>query len=39
MEIASKLMVEEGLKQEAAYFAADQILRVAQENANKQSER
>ncbi|MGD8404269.1 MAG: hypothetical protein PVJ21_11450 [Anaerolineales bacterium] len=38
-EIASELMVEEGLKQETAYFAADQILRVAQENANEQSER
>jgi hypothetical protein len=37
-EIASELMVEEGLKQEAAYFAADQILRVAQENANQHSE-
>ena len=38
-EVASKLMVEEGLEQEAAFFAADQILRVAQENASKQSER
>jgi ribosome-associated translation inhibitor RaiA len=38
-EIASKLMMEEGLKQEAAYFAADQILRVAQENANTQSKK
>jgi len=38
-EIASELMVEKGLEQEAAYFAADQIMRVAQENANKQSER
>ena len=37
-EIASKLMVEEGLEQEAAYFAADQILRIAQENANTESE-
>ena len=34
-EIASILMVEEGLAQEAAYFAADQILRVAEEKANK----
>jgi hypothetical protein len=34
-ELASKLMVEEGLEQEAAYFAADQILLVAQEDANK----
>jgi len=31
-------MVEEGLKQEAAYFAADQILRVAQENLNQESD-
>jgi hypothetical protein len=31
-EIASELMVEEGLTEEAAYFAADQILRVAQES-------
>jgi len=36
-EIASKLMVKEGLKQKAAYFAADQILRVAaEETADKQ---
>jgi ribosome-associated translation inhibitor RaiA len=34
-EIASNLMVKEGLKQEAAYFAADQILRVAQEIVNR----
>jgi hypothetical protein len=39
MEIASKLMVEEGLKQEVAYFAADQILRVAQKIASQQSKR
>lgn len=37
-EIASKLMVEEGLKQEAAYFAADQILSFAEENTNNRQE-
>ncbi|MGB7873075.1 MAG: hypothetical protein WBL25_01735 [Anaerolineales bacterium] len=36
-EIASALMVEEGLAQEAAYFAADQILRVAEKSANAQN--
>ncbi len=33
-EIASELMVEQGLTEEAAYFAADQILFVAQKNTN-----
>jgi ribosome-associated translation inhibitor RaiA len=33
-EIASRLMVEEGLTEEAAYFAADQILRVAEERTS-----
>ena len=32
-EIASQLMVEEGLDEKAAYFAADQILYVAQKSA------
>ena len=36
MQIASTLMVEEGLNQEAAYFAADQILRVAADKSNVQ---
>jgi len=31
MEIATRLMVEEGLSQKAAYFAADQILQAAQQ--------
>lgn len=31
-KLASKLMVEEGLSQDAAYYAADQIMRVAVEN-------
>jgi ribosome-associated translation inhibitor RaiA len=31
-EIASQLMLEEGLSEEAAYFAADQMMRVAVEN-------
>jgi len=35
-EIASALMVEEGLNQEAAHFAADQILQVALEKSNEQ---
>jgi len=34
-EIASSLMVEEGLNQEAAYFAADQIIRVAEKRMNE----
>ena len=34
-EIASNLMVEEGLTEEAAYFAADQILFVAQKKRTK----
>ena len=34
-EIASELMVEEGLTEKAAYFAADQILFVAHKNANE----
>jgi hypothetical protein len=34
MEIAGVLMVEEGLKQDAAYFAADQVLRAAAEKSN-----
>jgi hypothetical protein len=33
-EIASRLMVEEGLTEEAAYFAADQILRIAEERTS-----
>jgi TPP-dependent 2-oxoacid decarboxylase len=33
-EIASELMVEKGLTEEAAYFAADQILFVAQKNTD-----
>lgn len=33
-EIASELMVNKGLTEEAAYFAADQILFVAQKNTN-----
>ena len=37
-EIASKLMVEEGLAEEAAYFAADQILFVAQKNTDQEEE-
>jgi len=37
METASKLMVEEGLKQEAAYFAADQVLQVVAEKSNVQN--
>jgi len=37
-EIASRLMTEEGLNQEAAYFAADQILYVAQKNTNIRKE-
>lgn len=37
-EIASKLMVEEGLTEEAAYFAADQILFVAQKNTDEGEE-
>lgn len=36
MEIASALMVDEGLNQESAYFAADQILQVAQEMTAEQ---
>jgi ribosome-associated translation inhibitor RaiA len=36
-ETASKLMVEEGLKQEVAYFAADQVLRVVAEKSNVQN--
>lgn len=38
VQIASELMVEGDLEQEAAYFAADQILRFSQENANRQNE-
>jgi len=37
-EIASRLMVEEGLNEEAAYFAADQILYVAQKNTSQEEE-
>ena len=33
-QIASRLMVKNGLSQEAAYFAADKILQAAQENLN-----
>ena len=33
-EIASRLMVEEGLTQDAAYFAADKILQVAEERTS-----
>ena len=33
-EIASRLMVEEGLTEEAAYFAADQILQIAEERTS-----
>lgn len=33
-EIASRLMVEEGLTQDAAYFAADQILQIADERTS-----
>ena len=36
-EIASRLMVEEGLTEDAAYFAADQILRVAEERTSGQA--
>jgi vacuolar-type H+-ATPase subunit I/STV1 len=35
-KLASKLMVEEGLDEEAAYYAADQILSVAVENIENQ---
>lgn len=35
-KLASSLMVKEGLNQEAAYFAADQILRVAQRKIDSQ---
>jgi|SRR5688572_24205062 len=35
-KLASKLMVEEGLDEEAAYYAADQILSVAVENTENQ---
>lgn len=34
-ELASTLMVKEGLNQEAAYFAADQILSVAEKNTTE----
>lgn len=34
--IASSLMLKKGLNQEAAYFAADQILRIAQEKIDSQ---
>jgi hypothetical protein len=37
-EIASELMVEKGLTEEAAYFAADQILFVAQKNTEEGEE-
>jgi ribosome-associated translation inhibitor RaiA len=37
-EIASRLMVEEGMGEEAAYFAADQILFVAQKNTDEGEE-
>jgi hypothetical protein len=37
-EIASELMVKEGLTEEAAYFAADQILFVAQKNTGQGEE-
>lgn len=36
-QIASRLMVEEGLPQDAAYFAADQMLRVAEERTSGQA--
>jgi len=35
-EIASELMVKEGLTEEAAYFAADQILSVAQKSTGEE---
>lgn len=34
-EIASELMVEQGLTEDAAYFAADQILFIAQKNTGE----
>jgi len=35
-QLASSLMLKEGLNQEAAYFAADQILRIAQRKLDDQ---
>lgn len=35
-KLASSLMLKEGLNQDAAYFAADQILRIAQEKIDSQ---
>jgi ribosome-associated translation inhibitor RaiA len=35
-KLAAKLMVEEGLDEEAAYYAADQIMRVAVESTENQ---
>lgn len=37
-DIASQLMVDSGLDQEDAYYATDQILEVAQQLAQTQSE-
>jgi hypothetical protein len=37
-DIASQLMVDSGLGQEDAYYATDQILEVAQQLAQTQSE-
>jgi ribosome-associated translation inhibitor RaiA len=37
-EIATELMVKEGLTEEAAYFAADQIMFVAQKNTSQGEE-
>lgn len=37
-EIASELMVKEGMNEEAAYFAADQILSVAEESSDEGEE-
>lgn len=37
-EIASQLMVDSGLDQEAAYYATDQILEVAQQLSEIQSQ-
>lgn len=37
-EIASELMVREGMNEEAAYFAADQILLVAQRGTDEEEE-
>lgn len=36
-KIATRLMVEEGLNQKAAYFAADQILRAAQQRMTEKN--